>query len=174
MISPEEKIINDKISEYDELKKYLLENGQVTYENFVGETFRKYLLISCASLFENLIQEIISEFVSKNTSSEMVKSLVKSKVIERQYHTYFDWKNRSANSFYKLFGGEFADSMKLKIKSDDKLKESEKAFLEIGSERNLLVHENFLGYQLNKTVDEILELFKEACDYIRFLKDVLI
>jgi hypothetical protein len=104
----------------------------------------------------------------------MVKSLVKSKVIERQYHTYFDWKNRSANSFYKLFGGEFADSIKLKIKSDDKLKESEKAFLEIGSERNLLVHENFLGYQLNKTVDEILELFKKACDYISFLKDVLV
>lgn len=166
-------MIKKSIDDYQNLKKILLETGELTYELFTTDIFRKYLLISCASLFENQIQELISKFVEAQTSSEMLKSLIKHKVIERQYHTYFDWKDKSANSFYKLFGAEFLEKVKFEC-SNNNLKKQERAFLEIGVERNLMVHENFLGYQLNKTVDEISELFLDALKYLEFLESVII
>lgn len=174
MIPSEVQLIHNLLNDYEELKKFLLENNQITFEFFQTEIFRKYLLISCASLFENQIQLIIVELSEKHSDSKTIVSLIKAKAIERQYHTYFDWKNKSANSFYKLFGNDFAEKMKTKIKSDENIKEAEKAFLELGSERNLLVHENFLNYPLNKTVAEISELFTKATRYIEFIREELL
>jgi hypothetical protein len=44
------------------------------------------------------------------------------------------------------------------------------SFLEIGAERNKMVHQNFLEYQLEKTFDEIVKLHKEALNFINYIK----
>lgn len=174
MIPTEVQLIHNFLKNYEELRAFLLDNNQITFESFQMEVFRKYLLISCASLFENQIQQIIIELSAKYTESQEILSLIKAKAIERQYHTYFDWKNKSANSFYKLFGSDFSEMIKAKIKEDENIKDAEKAFLELGVERNLLVHGNFLNYPLNKTVSEISDLFTKATKYIEFIRRELL
>ena len=168
------KMIDDSIQDYFELKSFLLTNGQVSQESFTTEVFRKFLLVSCASLFENQIQELISLFISKQTDNTMIQNLIKRKVIERQYHTYFDWKNKNANPFYSLFGEEFKNTISQKLKEKPEIKSAEKSFIEIGYERNLMVHENFLGYQFNKTVEEVQALYNDALLYINFLQEIFI
>ncbi len=56
------------------------------------------------------------------------------------------------------------------IKSSDELSKQISSFLEIGAERNKMVHQNFLEYQLEKTFDEIVKLHKEALNFINYIK----
>ncbi len=165
------QMLNRAVEEYNYLRQSLIDQALITSEVFYSDVFRKYFLISCASLFENIVQSIISEYIANNTESEMIRSLVKMKVIERQYHTYFNWKDLSGNPFYSLFGEEFKARILRKISENPDLKRSERAFILIGQERNLMVHENFLGYQFNKTVEEIHQLYKAALVYTEFLRD---
>ena len=76
-------------------------------------------------------------------------------MIERQYHTLFDWKANNTNAFWKLFGEATKDSVRQRINSDDTLKTAEQSFIELGRQRNLLVHENFAEFDVNITVEEI-------------------
>lgn len=45
-------------------------------------------------------------------------------------------------------------------------------FLIIGSERNKMVHGNFLEYKLEKTFEEIIQLHNDAKQFIEYLKKV--
>ena len=50
--------------------------------------------------------------------------------------------------------------MKSMVSGDEKLDSSIKAFIELGRERNRLVHQNFGTYSIEKTSKEIYELYE--------------
>lgn len=162
--------IHDFILEYDDLKEFLIENNQVSLENNFGHHMRKVMLLSCASYFETEIQEMIKIFVKQQSLDDRVLSFVQHKAISRQYHTYFKWDGNNVNSFLAMFGSDFKDDIQKKITDDEKLKVQMKAFLEIGNERNKMVHENFLSYKLEKTFEEIVDLYKQGEQFVLFLK----
>jgi len=60
-----------------------------------------------------------------------------------------------------LFGEEFKKEFQEHIKEDEQI-ENIKAFLELGKLRNELIHQNFILYNLEKTTDEIKQLFDKA------------
>jgi RiboL-PSP-HEPN len=91
---------------------------------------------------------------------------VKNKALARQYHTFFNWDARNANSFFGLFGGDFKDFMTAKVEDDSTLEAGIKAFLQLGDSRNELVHENFATFALDKTAEEIYELYKKALRFV--------
>lgn len=160
--------------QYRELYDSLISQGKVTYANEVNEHYRKILLLSCASYYESQITSIIQEFVRKNSSDLRVFEFLNNKALQRQYHTFFNWKDYNTpniNNFLGLFGVEFKDAVSREIKSNGDLKSYVKAFLTIGNDRNLMVHENFLEYKLEKTFDEILVLHENAERFIDFLKE---
>jgi len=162
--------ITSFIEDYRELKIFLLERGQISLENNVEHHLRKVMLLSCASCYENEIQEMIKVFISNNASDEKILSFVSNKAISRQYHTYFDWEKNNINKFLSLFGADFKDEIQKKIDDDAELKIAMKAFLTIGNERNKMVHNNFISYQLDKTFDEIIALNDQAEKFVTFLK----
>lgn len=162
--------INGFVEDYHELKRYLLENGQISLENNVENHLKKVMLLSCASYYETQIQEIIKSFVQKNSTDDKVSNFVLKKAISRQYHTYFTWDGNNINSFLGLFGEEFKKEVSATISKDEALKEQMKAFLQLGDERNKMVHENFLVYNLEKTFDEIISLNDKAENFLDFLR----
>ena len=93
---------------------------------------------------------------------------------QRQYHTYFDWDEKNANKFFSLFGSDFKDKISKKVEADEELTNSIIAFLELGSIRNKLAHLNFANYPLDKTADEIYNLYKNAKTFVDFLRFVLL
>ncbi len=165
--------IKNLVDEAEDLKKFLIDNAQLSLSISVDEHFRKVLLLSCASLYEKELCEMLKAFIVKETKNCMIHSFVTNKAIERQYHTYFQWKDlKNINSFLGLFGEEFKSKISNEISSNSDLKMQMKAFLEIGSERNKLVHENFLIYKLNKTFQEILILHSNAEKFLTYLKSL--
>ncbi|MGI8499619.1 MAG: HEPN domain-containing protein [Hassallia sp.] len=169
-----ENIIDSIYKENLELLKYLQEQKEISFASQFDRTFKKSLLLSSASFFEEEICRIVQAFVERKTSNDKcITSLVKSKVIERQYHTYFDWKGNNANSFFKLFGDDFKKQLSEKVKNDPTLDSSIKAFLELGNMRNCLVHQNFANYIIDKTAEEVYQLYQKAMVFVQYLSDHL-
>lgn len=161
--------------EQKELIGFLQRQGQLSYSQSVEVFLSKTLLLSCASYFESRITNVISDYAKKvSNADEALTSLVRTKAIERQYHTYFQWREgqRSATPFFAMFGSALKDSAKQELKDED-LSRATAAFLELGDLRNLLVHENFASYPLEKTADEIYHLYGAALRFVVYIENKL-
>ncbi|MBE6859303.1 MAG: hypothetical protein E7498_07720 [Ruminococcus sp.] len=169
MLSPIQKFVED----YKELSNFLTSQAKISESIEVNNHYRKILLLSCASFYENQITSIIQEFVKKHSTDDRVFDFMNNKAIQRQYHTFFNWNEKNINSFLGLFGADFKQKIANEIKSNEELQSQVKAFLEIGNERNKMVHGNFLEYKLEKTIDEIFSLHIEASKLIEYIRSVL-
>ncbi len=98
--------------------------------------------------------------------NSLIPALVRAKVVKRQYHTWFDWKANNANSFFGMFGEDFKDHMKELIFTSPGLEDDISAFMEIGRERNRLVHEDYASYTIEKTAEEIYGLYMLGLSFV--------
>lgn len=138
------------------------------------DNLRKSLLMAAASYFEQRMTENVLNFVKAITEdNHVLVHFVKNKAISRQYHTWFDWDNKSANRFFGLFGEPFKKYMEKLVSEDAGLKASIEAFLEVGSERNRLIHQDFGSFSLEKTIEEVFDLYSTARPFVeRFPKEI--
>lgn len=162
--------IQNLIDNYQELHTFLISEEKISESIEINNHYRKILLLSCASYYESQITDIIREFVKRHSNDEKILIFVDNKAIQRQFHTLFDWESSNINKFLGLFGSEFKRKVSKDI-TDNNLQEYIKAFLTIGSERNKMVHDNFLEYKLDKTFEEIVELHNKAIRFIEYLKE---
>ena len=141
--------------------------GDLSLYNTMTDTFRKILLLAAASHFEKEMQQAVEEFICEATNgNELVANLVKEKAIKRQYHTWFDWNSTNINKFLSLFGRNFREYIVAQIANGNLREEAVRAFLEIGASRNRLVHNNFGEFQMEKTMNEIYDLYKDAREFV--------
>jgi hypothetical protein len=174
----EKTVVDTLYEQYKKLLEFLLENSQPSYAILVEDNMKKNLILASSSYFEYYITDkILNHFSFLSNQSELVTEFIRNKAISRQYHTYFNWTDTNANSFFGLFGHNFSTYMKAKVKTDESLNQSIKAFLELGGERNKIVHQNFASYNVNKTIEEIFNSYITACYFIerieRYLKQEL-
>lgn len=153
--------------EFKDLISYLDQRSELSLRSTVDENFRKALLLAAASYFEHRIVSDITVFVIEvSGENSLLIEFVKNKAINRQYHSLFKWDDKNANHFFGLFGTSFKSFITQELKNDEQLDLSIKAFLEIGRERNRLVHQDFGTFTLEKTSDEIYELYKTALVFV--------
>ncbi|NJP06468.1 MAG: hypothetical protein HC837_13000 [Chloroflexaceae bacterium] len=159
----EQTIIDTLYEEHRLLIAYLSDHGEISLQISADNYFRKTLLLSMASYFEERIKAAIVDFAEEQARQPgPLIDFLRNKAIERQYHTFFSWRDTNANSFFGLFGRDFKNFMRAQVKADPALDDSIKAFLEVGNSRNELVHQNFATFPLNKTADEIYGLYRQA------------
>ncbi len=134
------------------------------------ETFQKTLLLAASSHFEQKVQNHIIELTKKYPVPELLAEFVRNKAIKRQYHTYFQWDGRNANSFFGLFGEGFKSYMSSRVNEDDAFRQAVQSFLELGNDRNRLVHQDFGTFTLEKTSEEIFTRYNEACLFVNSIE----
>lgn len=167
-------VVDRLYGEFKSLVSYLEQGNEISFRNTVDENFRKALLLAAASYFEHRITNDILEFAREmSNENELLLSFVKNKAVSRQYHSYFDWESANANKFFGLFGDLFSKYIKELLKNDNNLSSSVKAFLEIGRERNRLVHQDFGTFSLEKNSEEIYQLYKSALAFVDTLPSEL-
>ena len=159
--------------EYIELIKYCDLNDQVSFRMYIDNVYKKTLLLSAASFFETTIKLTIHNFIEEAThqNSEIV-AFVDNKVLNRQYHQFFEWDGNNTNCFFGLFGNDLKNAAKKAI-NEKNLHNAELAFLAIGHERNRLVHQNYIEAQINDTFEEIWSKYEEACNFVEFITQFL-
>jgi len=149
-------------------------DGEISLTVSATDWLRKVLLLSAASYFEHRVVEVVLGFVSERSrSDEAITAMIKTKVVDRKYHTFFNWEGKNANSFFSMFGSTLADQLKAQAKSDQLIDDSVIAFLELGHLRNQLVHENFATFPIPKTIGEIYLLYQTASRFLDFVETSL-
>ena len=163
--------IIDKIyAEHQALEHYLTENAQPSFGQAVADDFRKLLALSVASFFEHTLTEAILNFCTVKAAGDPgLVCFVRMKAVERQYSTYFQWDQKTPNSFCSLFGEPLGASMKNDVKNKPELKAACAAFLELGALRNRLVHQNFASFPFEKTAEEVYEEYKSGSKFVDYI-----
>ena len=139
-----------------------------------GDIFRKNLLLASASYFERRIKEILLEYVRETTDgNQRMVEFVQQKVLARGYHQLFDWTRQNANQFWASFGSSFRSAMVERVRREAELDAGVRAFLELGNDRNRLVHEDFGSFPLDKTTEEIYESYRAALHFVESLPNIL-
>jgi len=157
------EIIDELFKSQGAILEYLMEAKEYTFVADLQRNFPKVLLLASASYCEKCVLDCIVNVVNlASDSDEVTVEFVKNKSIERQYHTYFSWRDRNANQFWGLFGGQFKKYAQALVKEDETLSDSVVAFLQLGDMRNGLVHENYAAVTLDVTTDDVYSLFRRA------------
>lgn len=161
--------VDNLYARHIELYEYLQSTGQISYAVQLNEEFRRSLVLAAASYFESEFQRIMLLHAKiRSDGREEIISLIETKVIKRQYHSWFDWDQLKDGPFWGMFGKEFKVSRTREIKSNLHLTQSSLAFLEIGKLRNNIVHRNFAEFNVEKTVEEIYGLYMLARSYVSY------
>jgi len=160
MIIRKDAVTNTYV-EYSDLLTFLLNSGQVSYSAISGVMFSKLLTISIGSYFETELKEIVEGAFNKKNTNRIVIEFSKKNGFERKFHTWFSWEKTNANSFFSMFGNQFAEAAKSFVIAN-KIEIPIKNFMEIGRERNRLVHENILIAPFEKTLDEVFDQYLSA------------
>jgi hypothetical protein len=114
-------IIDSLYEDNTSVLTHLMEANEISMYSDLDSKLKKVLVMSAASYFEAEIRSIIEAFVSRaSNANAAVIGLVKNKAIERQFHTYFNWKDRNANVFFSLFGEAFSKHCREQLKATEK------------------------------------------------------
>ena len=149
--------------------EHLVHTGAISLKIDFDALFSKGLLIAAASYFEECIQRDIKTLAAEFSMSSLLVGLIQSKAVERQYHTYFEWNSVNANRFFSLFGSAFSEFMREEVKQNAELNEAIRAFLDLGRERNKLVHANFADIALQKTAEDVYASYQMGMKFIETL-----
>ena len=169
------KEIEDFYGTHQALYSFLIEKGEPSFASEASNNFRRSLVLAVASYFEAIITSIVREIPRRHANAHpFLCGLIDTKVIPRQYHTYFDWDKNNANTFFKLFGSEFATKAAGDVRNSNDLNQSVRDFLELGATRNRLVHINYVTYDVDKTPDDIIRLFRSAMGFIAYIRAELL
>jgi len=159
--------VEKAFAEFSEIIAILQSSGEISLASSIEANARKGILLSAASEFEHLLCESVRKFANKaSKSNARVMSLIETKAISRQYHTWFDWKGASANPFFALFGEEFSIEMKRRKKEEEEFSRAVTAFLELGQLRNLLVHNNYAAFYIEKSYTELFDTYTLARGFV--------
>ncbi|MEV0138432.1 HEPN domain-containing protein [Streptomyces globisporus] len=153
--------------------EYLEDQQQASHHATLQTTLPKVLLLAAASEFEERVCGAIRDHVTGHILDLKLLELIEQKAIRRQYHTLFDWDTRNAGRFWALFGQSFKAGMKAHCAQDPKLTAAISAFMEIGSLRNHMVHNNYASFVLEKTLDEVYDLYRQGDLFMDQLPDLL-
>ncbi|XUM22858.1 HEPN domain-containing protein [Bradyrhizobium oligotrophicum S58] len=163
-------IVDKLYGEYAAIVSMMDQYNAVSFRNTLNENFRKTLLLCAASHFEFRITSDVVAFCAEVAGGNpMVPTLVKNKAVSRQYHTWFQWEANNANAFFNMFGEDFRAHMMGVVRLDPNMARSISSFLEIGRERNRLVHQDYGSFFLEKTAEEIFGLYVSAMVFVDFV-----
>lgn len=166
-----DEIIKTFIERHSIISQMLEDRGDLSLKILIDDDFKKALVLGIASSFEQHIQESIRLLVTNSTNSELIQSLIESKVISRQYHSYFDWKGNNVNNFLGMFGEQFRKKTLNDFKNNPQLNLGSQKFIEIGRQRNILIHENFLTISLDWTFDEIIGAYQSVYQFVLYIRN---
>ena len=166
--------VDEIYQDVSDLFEFLRCQEKLEFLKFVDNSFRKLLLISAASYFERQLSDSVIQLAENVTSNDHVLvNLIKRTAVERQYHTWFAWDARNANRFFSIFGDNFKAFAQKKISEDESMNTSIVDFLEIGRERNRIVHEDFSSFFMEKTFEEINNLYLSAKIFVDWFPGVM-
>ena len=166
--------VDEIYQDVSDLLGFLRDHEQQGYYQLVDGSFRKLLLIAAASYFEKRLSDAVIEIAEEVASNDhVIVQLIRRVAVERQYHTWFSWDARNANKFFSIFGDDFKTYAQGTVEENEIIKSSIADFMEIGRERNRMLHEDISSFFMEKTFDEIKDLYLSAKEFVDWFPNIM-
>jgi hypothetical protein len=163
-------VIDGLIQRQEAILSYLKEHGELSLALEFEGNFKKLFVMACGSFFENELIAWLENYAAQNSELRL-SALIKNKALKRQYFTMFDFdEGRNANKFLSLFGSEFKDTVSVEIRASEIHTRAMKDFLTLGAERNLLAHANLAAMTIDRTLDELKQMYLRALSFVSLLQ----
>ena len=160
--------------EFSDLREFLSDADGAKFLPVVEGYLPRTILLAAASYFESRLSDEVERLAAAEVGDDHVLTwLVRNKVIRGQYHRWFSWESANVNTFLSMFGRDFKDEAARWIAEDEYLGRSVRDFLEIGRERNRLVHGNFGDAPLEKTTADVYALYESAKIFVDWFPDAV-
>ena len=167
-------MISERIDDANKIRQGLLSSSELSLAVTFEGMMQKYFALSVSSSFEHRIVKAILRYAEFHSDEKRYNfNLIRAKAVKRQYHTYFNWEQKNANSFFSLFGQECRETYINEKKRSEDLRSGEVSFLELGYLRNQLVHGDFVTYPFPLTLDEIKSKYDSANVLVRYIETIL-
>lgn len=167
-------MIAEGIEDAKKIKEILFDSSELSLGVAFEGIMQKYFALSVSSSFEHRIVNAILKYAELHSDKMKYNyNLIRTKAVKRQYHTYFNWEQKNANSFFALFGYECRETYIREKKENENLRNGELSFLELGRLRNELVHFDFITYPFPLTMEEIKGKYESADVLVCYIETIL-
>ncbi len=168
-------VVDKAFADFRTAAQLMEQHGELSLRSTLDDLFRKSILMAAASYFEHRVSKSVYQFSQDRAQADtLLPSLIRNRVISRQYHSWFDWDRNNANTFFSMFGDDFKAYMNALLENYESLGGSIRAFIEIGRDRNRLAHQDYASFTLEKTADEIFRLYQVALPFVELIPHALV
>lgn len=150
------KDLNEEISKNNTFVSLLIDYRQ---------EYTKVFVIFCANSFEKIITSYLPQLL-RIENCPVKNKFFNTMFFDRKYHTLFDWNGNNANSFIGLFSTEVKTKLSNLRDTNSEFKECEKAFLNLGRLRNMIVHNGIINYSFQNKIDDVYHMFEQSLEFI--------
>lgn len=153
----------------------LISSGKVDMSIDAQHLFAKVFAVCAGSCCEVEIVRILEEYVNwQSRGDDKLFRFVHTVAIDKKYFSLFDWERAEASAFFSKFGKDFADCMKFAMAKDRSLAEAVRSFLELGKQRNNLVHNDLARIEFEDTLVDVAKKFSAAEAFLDVLPTYLV
>lgn len=150
------KDLNEEISKNNTFVSLLFDYRQ---------EYTKVFLIFCATSFEKKITSYLPQLL-RIENCPVKNNFFYTMFLNRKYHTLFDWNSNNANCFIGLFSTEVKTKLSNLRDNNSEFKECEKAFINLGRFRNMIVHDGIINYSFPTKIEDVYHMFEQSLEFI--------
>lgn len=137
----------------------------------IRSAFAKAMVLAAGNSLERRTIQALLLFAKSASGNDALINLVEKRVLNRQFHTLFDWESGKVNSFLGKFGSDF--KKKAEAANDDEIHRASRDFMELVAERNALAHGSRMNEEAQFTPSEVRTKFYNADGWISWVGQFL-
>jgi len=137
--------------------------------------FAKTMVLAAGNWLERRTIDVLVDFVTRaSVGRQTLVSLVHTGVLDRRFHTLFDWNSGKVNSFLRKFGPNFKEMALQASQENESVQFASYDFMSLIAERNKLAHSSRLSDEAQFTASEIRTKFYNAAGWVSWIGQFLV
>ena len=172
LLEPADSYVERLWSELADLEPCVSEAGPAVLIN-TRSAFAKAMVLAAGNWLERRTVQTLLDFARGAASKETLVLLVRRRVLDYKFHTLFDWRSGTVNSFLGIFGDDFKGKAKKAAKENDDVHRASLDFMELVGERNGLAHDKRIGDEAQFTPIQVRTKFYNAAAWVSWIGQCL-
>ena len=170
-LQPAESYVERLWNDLSDLEQYGPLVGPTVLVN-TRSAFAKAMILAAGNWLERRTLQALLLFAKSASSNDALVHLVKKKVLDRQFHTLFDWDSGKINSFLGKFGSDFKKKAEA-ANGNERIHRASLDFMELVAARNVLAHDSRISDEAQFTPSQVRTKFYNAAGWVSWIGQFL-
>lgn len=167
-LQPADSYVERLWNELGDLQPYVTAAGPAVSSN-MNSAFAKAMILAAGNWLERRTVQMLREFAKSASNRASLAELVRIRVLDRKFHTLFNWRSGRVDSFLGSFGADFKKRVEDAARENEDVGRASKDFMELVGERNGLAHNERIGDEAQFTPLEVRNKFYNAAGWVSWI-----